>query len=77
MLTVERTATPREKVEKSTLEFGQTFTDHMLHLDWDVEGGWHAPRILPYGDLAISPAASSLHYGLQVRGLLRAKNEGD
>eukprot|EP00752_Nemacystus_decipiens_P002932 g2727.t1 len=64
-LTVERTTTPREKVEKSTLEFGQTFTDHMLHLDWDLEAGWRAPRILPYGDLAISPAASSLHYGLQ------------
>ncbi|CAM9344898.1 unnamed protein product [Ectocarpus sp. 12 AP-2014] len=65
LLTVERTTTPREKQEKSTLVFGQTFSDHMLHLDWDNEGGWQAPRILPYGDLRISPAASSLHYGLQ------------
>ncbi|CAN0022908.1 unnamed protein product [Scytosiphon promiscuus] len=65
LLTVQRTTVPREKKEKTTLEFGQTFTDHMLHLDWDFEGGWHAPRILPYGDLRVSPAASSLHYGLQ------------
>lgn len=67
MLTVERTTTPRQKQEKSTLVFGQTFTDHMLHLDWDDQGGWRGPRIAPYGDLSISPAASSLHYALQVR----------
>lgn len=65
MLTVERTTSPREKKEKSTLVFGQTFTDHMLHCDWDHEAGWHAPRIVPYGDIPMSPAASSLHYGLQ------------
>lgn len=65
LLTVERTTSPREKKEKSTLVFGQTFTDHMLHCDWDHEAGWHAPRIVPYGDIPISPAASSLHYGLQ------------
>lgn len=66
-LTVERTRSPRERKDKSTLVFGQSFTDHMLHLDWDMEkGGWSTPRILPFGDLAISPAASSLHYGLQV-----------
>lgn len=37
----------------------------MLEVDWDNEYGWHAPRIIPYGDLALSPAASALHYGLQ------------
>lgn len=66
MLTVERTTAPRQKQEKSTLVFGQTFTDHMLHLDWDDQDGWRGPRIAPYGDLSISPAASSLHYALQV-----------
>jgi len=28
-------------------------------------GGWQDPKIVPYGDLTISPAASSLHYGLE------------
>ncbi|CAM9204413.1 unnamed protein product [Ascophyllum nodosum] len=65
LLTVERTKSPREKQDKSTLIFGQTFTDHMLHCDWDNERGWHIPKIAPYGDLNISPAASSLHYALQ------------
>eukprot|EP00903_Cladosiphon_okamuranus_P020178 g18522.t1 len=77
LLTVERTTAPREKQEKSTLEFGQTFTDHMLHLDWDLEGGWRAPRISPYGDLAISPAASSLHYGLQCFEGMKAYRDAD
>lgn len=65
LLTVQRSKAPREKQDKSTLVFGHSFTDHMLHCDWDSERGWHAPRIEPYGELRISPAASSLHYALQ------------
>jgi len=34
-------------------------------VDWDVDKGWHAPRIIPYGPMPIDPAASGLHYGLQ------------
>lgn len=65
LLKVERNQSPGEKQDKDTLLFGKTFTDHMLNIDWDSEKGWHEPRIMPYGDLRISPAASSLHYGLQ------------
>ncbi|KAJ8598947.1 hypothetical protein CTAYLR_009644 [Chrysophaeum taylorii] len=43
--------------------FGKVFSDHMLVAEWD--GEWGAPRIEPFGDLKISPAASSLHYALQ------------
>mmetsp|Transcript_1013 Transcript_1013/g.1339 ORF Transcript_1013/g.1339 Transcript_1013/m.1339 type:complete len:399 (+) Transcript_1013:2-1198(+) len=64
-LTVQLTTSPKEKQPKETLKFGQSFSDHMLEIDWDVDGGWGAPRIKPYGDLSISPAASSLHYALQ------------
>ncbi|CAM9423297.1 unnamed protein product, partial [Hapterophycus canaliculatus] len=77
LLTVERTTTPRARKEKSTLVFGQTFSDHMLHLDWDLEGGWEAPRIVPYGDLRISPSASSLHYGLQCYEGMKAYRDAD
>jgi branched-chain amino acid aminotransferase len=34
-------------------------------IDWDAQKGWHAPRIIPYQALAIDPAASVLHYGLE------------
>eukprot|EP01062_Namystynia_karyoxenos_P056182 TRINITY_DN47148_c0_g1_i1.p1 TRINITY_DN47148_c0_g1~~TRINITY_DN47148_c0_g1_i1.p1 ORF type:complete len:392 (+),score=132.53 TRINITY_DN47148_c0_g1_i1:88-1263(+) len=47
------------------LVFGERFSTHMLKCDWDRQDGWGAPRIEPYADLSLSPAASSLHYALQ------------
>lgn len=38
----------------------------MLEIDWDAEKGWQAPTITPYHYLSISPAASALHYGIEV-----------
>jgi hypothetical protein len=38
-------------------------SDHMLTVEWTKEGGWAAPKIIPYQNLSISPAASCLHYG--------------
>jgi len=37
----------------------------MLEIDWDLTNGWHNPRIVPYGNLSISPAATTLHYGIE------------
>ncbi|RQM28055.1 hypothetical protein B5M09_002082 [Aphanomyces astaci] len=54
------------KTPKEKLTFGSTFSDHLLEVDWDKTSGWGAPLIRPYGPLAIDPAASSLHYALQV-----------
>jgi branched-chain amino acid aminotransferase len=49
--------------DESKLGFGDIYTDHMFLMDY-VEGkGWFEPRIVPFGDLHISPAAMSLHYG--------------
>eukprot|EP00596_Hydrurales_sp_CCMP1899_P010457 CAMPEP_0119049858 /NCGR_PEP_ID=MMETSP1177-20130426/66797_1 /TAXON_ID=2985 /ORGANISM="Ochromonas sp, Strain CCMP1899" /LENGTH=323 /DNA_ID=CAMNT_0007027585 /DNA_START=224 /DNA_END=1191 /DNA_ORIENTATION=+ len=55
----------KEKLPDEKLEFGKTFTDHMLTIDWDKESGWHNPEILPYGNLSLSPACSALHYGIE------------
>jgi hypothetical protein len=38
-------------------------SDHMLTIEWTTEGKWGKPKIIPYQDLKISPAASCLHYG--------------
>ena len=35
----------------------------MLIVEWDEEQQWHAPKIVPYQDLKISPAASCINYG--------------
>jgi branched-chain amino acid aminotransferase len=48
---------------KQDLTFGSTMTDHMLQIPFD-NGNWGAPKIIPYGDLSMSPAASVLHYGV-------------
>jgi branched-chain amino acid aminotransferase len=66
-LTVTRRATPGVVPPNAALlgKFGKIFSDHMLVVDWTAEKGWGAPSIEPYGDLAMSPAAMCLHYGLQ------------
>lgn len=57
----------KPKTEYEKLLFGKTFSDHMLEIDWDIDNGWHDPKIIPYQNLSISPAASALHYGIEVR----------
>ena len=58
-----RTSPPRAKSPKEQLAFGKEFSDSMLTIDWTREGGWGIPVIEEFGDLAISPAATGLHYG--------------
>ena len=38
--------------------FGTTFTDHMVDICWSVRGGWHRPRVQPYGPISLDPAAA-------------------
>lgn len=63
-LKIEKTLQPRQKpADESNLGFGKIFTDHMFSMDWDKENGWHDAKIAPFGDIMLSPAATSLHYG--------------
>lgn len=48
------------------LGFGQLFTDHMFLADFTEGRGWHSARIVPYGPLAIDPAASVLQYAQEL-----------
>jgi len=56
---------PKAKVPHETLEFGKTFTDHLFEIDWSHDKGWDVPKITPYRDFEISPAAAALHYSVQ------------
>ncbi len=47
------------------LEFGKYISDHMLVSDY-ADGQWHSPRIIPFSDITLSPAALALHYGQSV-----------
>src|SRR5690606_4624549 len=44
------------------LKFGQIMSDHMLVAEYN-NGAWESVKIVPYGDIAMSPSSSSLHYG--------------
>ena len=53
-------------VSAEELVFGRHFTDHMLSIDWTKDGGWEAPRIIPFGPVRMETSATALHYGISV-----------
>jgi len=57
--------------------FGKHFTDHMVDICWSVSGGWHRPRVQPYGPISLDPAASVLHYGQEIFEGLKAYRHAD
>ena len=56
----------KEKPDPNTLGFGEVFTDYMFTMDYSKKEGWHDAKIIPYGELSLSPAACVFHYGAEV-----------
>jgi len=52
-------------------------TDHMVDICWSEKGGWHRPRIQPYGPIELDPAAAVLHYGQEIFEGLKAYRHAD
>ncbi|MEY3436763.1 MAG: hypothetical protein RL335_1219 [Bacteroidota bacterium] len=52
-------------VDFTNPEFGKDCTDHMFCAEYE-NGEWTNPRIIPFGNLEISPAMLALHYGQSV-----------
>jgi branched-chain amino acid aminotransferase len=52
----------RDSVKLENLGFGEVFSDHMFILDHS-DNRWHSPRIIPFGEIGLSPSICSLHYG--------------
>jgi len=65
-LKITLTTAPKQKPDPATLGFGEVFTDHMFLLDYDAGQGWHDPRIVPYGPIALDPAAAVFHYAQEM-----------
>lgn len=53
------------EVDFSNLDFGTEVTDHMFIADYR-NNSWNNPRIIPFGNLSLSPTALALHYGQTV-----------
>ncbi|MDA9819299.1 branched-chain amino acid aminotransferase [Salibacteraceae bacterium] len=53
------------QVDWDNLQFGRLFSDHMFMADY-IDGAWTNLQVLPYGDIPLSPATSSIHYGQSI-----------
>ncbi len=62
-LTINKSDQLKPKPDAGNLGFGTLFTDHMLNMDYNLEKGWHNPRIEPYAPFVLDPSTMVLHYG--------------
>ena len=63
------------KINFDKLEFGKTFSDHMLVCDYK-NGSWREPKIIPYQKLSFAPSTHVFHYGQAIfEGLKAFKNK--
>ena len=49
----------------------------MVDICWSVGGGWHRPRVQPYGPISLDPAAAVLHYGQEIFEGIKAYRHAD
>ncbi len=71
-ISVTKAVNYKEKPNPATVPFGVVFTDHMFMMDYSDEKGWYNPRIIPFDDIRLNPAALVFHYGAEVFEGLKA-----
>ena len=73
---ITKTTNPQPKpAPGQKLGFGKIFTDHMFVMNYTEGKGWHDPRIEPFHNISLSPAAMVYHYGQEMfEGLKAYKN---
>lgn len=73
---VERTTQSRlSTIDFNNLGFGNHISDHMLLADYK-NGKWQDPKVVPYGEIPMTPAILSLHYGQAIfEGMKAFKNK--
>lgn len=52
-------------VDFANLPFGKVYSDHMFMADFR-DGEWKNFKIMPYGNIPMSPATPALHYGQSI-----------
>lgn len=63
------------QVDFDNLKFGRVFSDHMFISDYE-DGKWQNPRIMPFGNIEVSPASCVIHYGQSIFEGMKA-HKGD
>ena len=74
---ITKNTNPSKPTPNDKLVFGQTFTDHMLTIEWTKEKGWDVPEIKPYGNLSLDPSACVFHYAFELFEGLKAYRTPD
>ena len=75
---ITKTANPQPKpAAGQKLGFGKIFTDHMFIMNYTEGKGWHDPRIEPFHNISLSPAAMVYHYGQEMFEGLKAYKGAD
>ena len=67
----------RDKYDPSKLGFGRFFTNHMFHMAYDPDQGWHDAEIIPFQNISLHPASTALHYGAEIFEGLKAYRRQD
>lgn len=73
-LEIKITESSKSKLQDTNLKnptFGSVYSDHMFIADYH-NGAWQDLRIVPYGNLSISPANTTLHYASTIFEGLKA-----
>lgn len=65
------------KPKADSLGFGKYYSDYMFVMDYHSEKGWYEPRITPYEQLILDPAAMVFHYGQAIFEGLKAYKTAD
>ena len=76
---VEKAKQLKQKPQKGDkLGFGHIFTDHMFVMNYQKGKGWFDPRIVPFDNISLSPAAMVFHYGQEMfEGMKAYRGEDD
>lgn len=75
-ISVQKRAVSRlSEIDFNDLPFGREVTDHMFIAEYK-NGEWTDLRIVPYGNLQISPASPAIHYGQSIFEGLKAYSDG-
>ena len=70
---IEKNSTPKNKpAAQDALGFGRIFTDHMFLMNYEEGKGWFDPRVVPYQNISLDPAAMVFHYAQAVFEGLKA-----
>ena len=66
-ISITKTTHPGTLLPSDQLGFGIHYTDHMFIMDYSDEKGWYDPRIVPFQNISLSPAACVFLYGTDAK----------